>query len=122
MREELNAVKAVQHQQDAPTAAGLNGLASTGMTTGLSAAHASLLDLMKSQVGSLVAAEQPRPCHCPDVDSNTARIAYLEVALATLQAAGTGAPTCTVASTFGATAGSEDGLPPFVKKAAAGNG
>ena len=129
VREELEALKTTQQQQAAitvnlqsATAAGLNGLASTGVVNGLSESQASMLDIMKSQLETLVATEESRPCHCPDVTSNVARIAYLEVQLASMQAAA-GAPSYTVASTFsGAAASSGDGLPPFVKTVAGGNG
>ena len=118
----------------AATAAGLSGLAATGVATGLSAAHLSMLDTMKALVETLVSAEQSRPCHCGDVDSNTARIAYLEVQLASMQAEASGmaARTGTAAATLfslssggapGNGAGSSgDGLPPFVRTAAGGNG
>jgi hypothetical protein len=127
MREEVNAVKAMQQQQasstaglSSATAAGLSGLASAGV--GLSGEQLSMLDTMKSQLATLVAAEQARPCHCKDVDANTIRIASLEIQLASMQAAASGIPTCTVASTFGLPAGSDDGVPPFTKKASGGNG
>ena len=67
------------------TAAGISGLAAAGM----SEEQAGMLNSMKTQVEALVAAEQPRPCHCPDVLSNIARVAYLEVQVASVSAAAT---------------------------------
>ena len=132
LREEVEAIKMTQQQQAAATAnlssataAGLNGIVPNGTGSGLSAEHISMLDSMKATLEGLVASEQPRPCHCPDVTSNIARIAYLEVQLASMQAAASGSPSCSVATTFpaaGAGSSSTDGLPPFVRRSAGGNG
>jgi hypothetical protein len=139
LKQEVAEVKAMANGLSSATAAGLNGLAASGMTTGLSAAHASMLDTMKAQVEALVIAEQARPCHCGDVDSNTARIAYIEAQVGMMQAeaAAWGTPATTAgtgtaaATLFTLNAGgapgngaarSGDGLPPYLKTAAGGNG
>ena len=122
VREELAAVKAATAGLSSATAAGLNGLASAGAAPGLSSGQISLLDTMKSQIDTLVATEQVRPCHCPDVDAHAARIAYLEVTVAAMAASASGAAVCTATAAFNAATSSEDGLPPFVKKVAGGNG
>jgi hypothetical protein len=139
LKQEVTSVKAFQMQQAAATtslstatAAGLNGLAATGVSSGLSATHVVMLDKMKEQIEALVIAEHARPCHCEDVDNNTGRIAYLEAQVASMQGAatyGTAAATSfslgasgTQASAGNGAAGSADGLPLFVKNAAGGNG
>ena len=80
LKGEVAAIQAVQQAQalataglSSATAAGIHGLASAGG----SAEHATMLEALRVEVQALVQAEQTRPCHCPDVDSNTARIAYL---------------------------------------------
>ena len=102
LKQEVSSLKAAQQEQavvtsglSQATAAGLSGLAASGVVSGLPLAHASMLDTMKAQIETLVNAEQSRPCHCGDVDSNTTRIAYLEVQLAAMQAEASGMATRT---------------------------
>ena len=78
LKQEVSNLKAAQQEQAVvttglshATAAGLSGLAASGVASGLSATHLSALDTMKAQIETLTAAEQSRPCHCGDVGSNT---------------------------------------------------
>ena len=109
LKQEVSNLKAAQQEQAVvttglshATAAGLSGLAASGVASGLSATHLSALDTMKAQIETLTAAEQSRPCHCGDVDNNTTRIAYLEAQLASMQAEASGMATRTgtAAATF----------------------
>ena len=76
LQNEVAGLKVAQQQQAAATA-GLSSATAAGITglaaTGLSSEHILMLNKMKAQVDTLVATEQARPCHCGDVDSRRCR-------------------------------------------------